>query len=476
MLSCDDQSSTLVDNNEQLETERSLKKRCLSEPVVDRLDQSTLSRPQLLEYQVPMVETQLALIPPSKPTVESVLTLVVDLTQEVREQRQEIQELQDLVHQLESRLLEKTTELQEKFMSELATIRLQPTTPRLRQTLSSTRNGLPHQNGRDSCLPTDQQSVAPPSSISNHPPLDLPATLNLSSTGASKSSGTVHSLSGPKMLHCPTRVTYAAAAMCAPAQSAEEMDVAMPSSSSQDNFQPAHHHKRSRQRAPRQSQDTKSPPAVSFPPQHNRMSKVQSMLTAAAAVATTSDPLDQISCLFHVAEEGEVLEEPAAPLHEEVVVVRLSAPTLNAASKREPKLAWRAILRAYCKQHSETPWRILDILPVSPTTAEVFIPQSQRDQLCVILKDLIVPATTYTIGERDLKRRTAAYRGGYFKALRRAALSDFPPQLQVRLLEELLAAPPLQQLPSRHRNLALAVAHDLQELHPGSVSTANAVV
>lgn len=476
MLSCNDQSSTLVDNNEQLETERSLKKRCLSEPV-DRLDQSTLSPQLLLEnQQVPMVETQLALIPPSQPTLESVLALVVDLTQEVREQRQEIQELQDLVHQLESRLLEKTTELQEKFTSELATIRLLPSTPRLRQTLSSTRNGLPHQHGRDSCLPTDQQSVAPPSSISNPPPLDLPATLNLSSTSASKSSGTVQSLSGPQMLHCPTRVTYAAAAMCAPAQSAEEMDVALPSSSSQDGFLPAHH-KRSRQRVPRQSQDnTKSPPAVSFPPRHNRMSKVQSMLTAAAAVATTSDPLVQISCLFHVVEEGEVLEAPVAPLHEEVVVVRLSAPTLNAASKREPKLAWRAILRAYCKQHSETPWRILDILPVSPTTAEVFIPQSQRDQLCVILKDLIVPITTYTIGERDLKRRTAAYRGGYFKALRRAALSDFPPQLQVRLLEELLAAPPLQQLPSRHRSLALAVAHDLQELHPGSVSTTNEVV
>lgn len=97
------------------------------------------------------------------------------------------------------------------------------------------------------------------------------------------------------------------------------------------------------------------------------------MLSAAAP--TTSDPMEKI-CLFHQ-DEATGFSPDSAPLPEEIAVIRDSAPNLNAASKREPKMALKTILRVFCqKDNSGITLRILDILPVSPTVAEVFLPVS----------------------------------------------------------------------------------------------------
>jgi hypothetical protein len=56
-----------------------------------------------------------------------------------------------------------------------------------------------------------------------------------------------------------------------------------------------------------------------------------------------------------------------------------------------------------------------------------------------------------------------AYRMGYFKELRLAALQDLSPALQVRLLEEAVATPPTT--PTRHRNIQASARHDLATLN-----------
>lgn len=462
-------SPSLVENNAMqiiatTTTEQSpLKKRCLSEQETEDLQDSS-------EMPSSVLETQLVLIPPTRPTLESVFALVQDLAEKAREQQQEIQDLHEQLQNLESLLEEKTAKQAEMAMH------LDFLSEKLAEASSNSRSGHPLQHGQDSSRPMDQQqqSMPPLSSNCPTPPLNQPTKIRQQSN-VTKSHGTTPSLNGRlpvEELPCLPRASYASAVRSAPHPSVEEMDVAVPSNSSQDDgFQPARNSKKSRHRtSPGDKTLQPTTPIVHPPhtrPPSSRFSKVQSMLSTAAA--TTPDPMEKISCLFQQDAATGVppdLDGVVPLLREEIAVIRVSAPNLNAASKREPKLAWRAILRAFCtKANSSTPWRILDILPVSPTVAEVFLPLSQREPLCHLLQNLIVPATTYQLGERDLKRRTAAYRGGYFKELRRAALSDLSPTLQIRLLKELLADPLLQS-PSRHRSVALAATHDLEELHP----------
>ncbi len=59
-------------------------------------------------------------------------------------------------------------------------------------------------------------------------------------------------------------------------------------------------------------------------------------------------------------------DEPVAFLHVE-------CPNFSAAARQDPKAAWRHLLLSLSKEESP-PLRLLDILPMSATKAEIFIP------------------------------------------------------------------------------------------------------
>jgi hypothetical protein len=131
------------------------------------------------------------------------------------------------------------------------------------------------------------------------------------------------------------------------------------------------------------------------------------------------------------------------------------------ACRRAPKEAWRLLLRELARPQ-QTNWEILDILPISPVEAEIFLPHHQLESFQLAMGKRIVDSSLYQLQERDLKRRLAAYRMGYFKELRLAALQDLSVELQLRLLHEAAATPP--STPTRHRNIQASARHDLAAL------------
>jgi hypothetical protein len=131
------------------------------------------------------------------------------------------------------------------------------------------------------------------------------------------------------------------------------------------------------------------------------------------------------------------------------------------ACRRAPKEAWRLLLREL-ERPQQMNWEVLDILPVSPVEAEIFLPHHQLESFQSALGKRIVDSSHYQLQDRDLKRRLAAYRMGYFKELRLAALQDLSVELQRQLLHEAAATPPTTH--TRHRNIQASARHDLAAL------------
>ena len=59
-----------------------------------------------------------------------------------------------------------------------------------------------------------------------------------------------------------------------------------------------------------------------------------------------------------------------------VTYLHVECPNFSAAARKEPREAWRLLLLAQSKADSQR-LRPFDILPVSATAAEIFIPESQ---------------------------------------------------------------------------------------------------
>jgi hypothetical protein len=144
-----------------------------------------------------------------------------------------------------------------------------------------------------------------------------------------------------------------------------------------------------------------------------------------------------------------------------VICVRVKEDRFSPACRRAPKEAWRLLLRELARPQQMN-WDLFDILPISPVEAEIYLPHHQLESFQSAMGKRMVDHSLFQLQEKDLKRRLAAYRMGYFKELRLAALQDLSPALQVRLLEEAVATPPTT--PTRHRNIQASARHDLATL------------
>ena len=69
-------------------------------------------------------------------------------------------------------------------------------------------------------------------------------------------------------------------------------------------------------------------------------------------------------------------------------------------------------------------WCVHHVITVSPTIAEVYLPESQVVPFRTAMADYVV--ADVALSAADIRHRLAAYRGGYFKHLRMAALEGLP--------------------------------------------------
>ena len=74
-------------------------------------------------------------------------------------------------------------------------------------------------------------------------------------------------------------------------------------------------------------------------------------------------------------ETEDALQSTRKKADEAVTYLRVACPNFSAAARKEPREAWRLLLLAQSKADSQR-LRPLDILPVSATAAEIFIPES----------------------------------------------------------------------------------------------------
>jgi hypothetical protein len=151
--------------------------------------------------------------------------------------------------------------------------------------------------------------------------------------------------------------------------------------------------------------------------------------------------------------------EPHGPIR----CVRVREEGFNRTCRRAPQEAWKVLLRELALPQQLT-WNILDILPISPVEAEIFLPESQIASFESVVKQRILDPSSYRLQETDLKRRLSLYRRGFFKELRLAALQGFDRTLQIRLLQEAAVTPP--SFRHRHRNIKQTAQHDLATLGP----------
>ena len=150
-------------------------------------------------------------------------------------------------------------------------------------------------------------------------------------------------------------------------------------------------------------------------------------------------------------------DEPVAFLHVE-------CPNFSAAARKEPKAAWRHLLLSLSKERSP-PLRPLDILPMSATKAEIFIPEAQLPTYRAALQTYVLTDPP-PLTERDFRRRAAAYRNSYYRAYRQATLRGFPAKhLQFNLLVHIQTdaytpSPP----PTKYKDILRMVEMDLKAL------------
>ena len=150
-------------------------------------------------------------------------------------------------------------------------------------------------------------------------------------------------------------------------------------------------------------------------------------------------------------------DEPVAFLHVE-------CPNFSAAARKEPKAAWRHLLLSLSKEGSP-PLRPLDILPMSATKAEIFIPEAQLPTYRAALQTYVLTDPS-PLTERDFRRRAAAYRNSYYRAYRQATLRGFPDKhLQFDLLVHIQTdaytpSPP----PTKYKDILRMVEMDLKAL------------
>ena len=128
---------------------------------------------------------------------------------------------------------------------------------------------------------------------------------------------------------------------------------------------------------------------------------------------------------------GPPIDQTRKPRDEPVTFLHVNCPNFSDAARKEPKAAWRHLLLALSPEGS--PLRPLDILPMSATTAEIFLPEAQLSLYREVLQQYLL-ANTPPLSEKDFRRRAAAYRNSYYRAYRQATLQGFPKFLQCELL------------------------------------------
>lgn len=209
-------------------------------------------------------------------------------------------------------------------------------------------------------------------------------------------------------------------------------------------------------------QDTIEGKAVERSWKQRQAQKVRELVPQWDGNLSTATPEERLARLFMEEPGGarEGNEGTQRRQSEEVAVFRMAAPKLTAQCREAAKEALKVICREMGRP-KKVQWNFLDMMLVSPTAAEIFLPASQGPLFREVMGAYLVPEDQIKLGEADIKRRAGVYRGGYFLGLRQAALSGLTQELQIGLLEQLLVQP---ALPSKHRNLRASVAHDLAEI------------
>ena len=114
---------------------------------------------------------------------------------------------------------------------------------------------------------------------------------------------------------------------------------------------------------------------------------------------------------------------------EAVTYLQVACPNnFSAVARKEPREAWRLLLLAQSKADSQR-LRSLDILPVSATAADIFIPDSLLPVYRDALQQFVIDTPRPLTEAADFRRRATAYWNSYFKSYRRATLLGFSPEL-----------------------------------------------
>ena len=105
----------------------------------------------------------------------------------------------------------------------------------------------------------------------------------------------------------------------------------------------------------------------------------------------------------------------------------------------------------------------VDILPMSATSAEIFLPEAQLPRYREALQQYLMTDPPQ-LSERDFRRRAAAYRNSYYRAYRQATLQGFPDKnMQFELLvhiqtEAFTPSPPPTKYPDIIRIIEMDMA------------------
>jgi len=196
--------------------------------------------------------------------------------------------------------------------------------------------------------------------------------------------------------------------------------------------------------------------------------------SAVASGLHVPSPEERIQLLFAPAptssnSSSSSSDTPPAPSTTPMVTcVRVREDRFSKECRRAPREAWRLLLREKART-LQPPFSVLEIFPISPTVAEIYLHLDHLPAFQATMRTCIVDPSTYTLQDNDLKRRLAAYRMGYFKDLRLAALQDLSPALQAQLLHEASSTPPTVR--TRHRNIQASANHDLAALGVSSPRT-----
>jgi hypothetical protein len=122
-----------------------------------------------------------------------------------------------------------------------------------------------------------------------------------------------------------------------------------------------------------------------------------------------------------------------------IEVIPVSLP-LSARAQAQPMVAWKQALETL------TGHRPLSVSLIHPCKGEIFVDSSVQPVVTETLRKEGYLVETHQVLEKDLERRKQAYLRGYFLPLRRAALTGFTPDLQLKLLD--LAEASLLKLPN----------------------------